>query len=195
MPRNQDTREHAPSTLVERDSDADLVSRAAALPLGPAYISASHRERRDDAPPLVVVVITRLVPDGTVLGCVAAVDRTCLGVRSAAVFEAMPREELEEVLLDLLADEQPFESCSAAFAQSVLYHGVDYARSLGFEPHPSFVEPLYGPRPERLLDTPYACAARPLYVAGPCDTIGEVVEQLERRVGAGNFGLAAVAHA
>ncbi len=34
--------------------------------------------------------------------------------------------------------------CELAVAQSIVYNALDYAASLGFEPHPDFPEPLFG---------------------------------------------------
>src|SRR5262245_715480 len=121
-------------------------------PLGPAWVSASWREEPGAVPPLVFVVMTRRAPDARLLAVVAAVDRTCVGGRSAAVFEPMWQAELDELLTALLQDEHPFEECETSLAQSILFHAIDYARSLGFELHPDldFAEPLFGPRPEEL---------------------------------------------
>jgi hypothetical protein len=52
------------------------------------------------------------------------------------------------------------------FAQSVIYHALDYANKLGFSPNRDFHEALVGPRPETLIATPWHNLDRPLYVRG-----------------------------
>lgn len=75
------------------------------------------------------------------------------------------------------------EDCDALFAQSVVFHAVEYAGRLGFAPNPDFHEALVGPRPAQLLATPWASLDRPLYAPGPDDNIGLVLLQLRQAVG------------
>jgi hypothetical protein len=72
-------------------------------------------------------------------------------------------------------------------AQSVVFHAIDYARSLGFEPHRDFVPGLLGERPAVLLETPLCRPERPLYVAGPHDDVDAITSRLEARLGPGGY--------
>jgi len=115
------------------------------------------------------------------------VDRTCLGVKNALVTDSVSQIALErwiERRADMLGDLEP---CELLVGQSVIYHAIDYARSLGFEPHRDFPEPIVGPRPLELLDTPYAHPSRPYYISGPSDDVAAIVAQLDSAVGRGNY--------
>jgi hypothetical protein len=184
MPRRQGDTDHDAESI---EFATSWLEDARTWPLGPAWVSASWRDEPGEVPPLVFVVLTRLAPDGRLMAAAAAVDRTCLGVRSAALFAPMPSGELEELLTALLRDEHPFEACDAELAQSILFHAIDYASALGFAPHPDFVESFYGPRLYPLMAVPCARPARPVYVAGPRDAVDDVVAHLERVVGSGNY--------
>jgi hypothetical protein len=83
-------------------------------------------------------------------------------------------------------------SCELAVAQSVVYNAVDYAKSLGFEPHEDFPDALFGPRPATLLDTPLAHPARPYWVRGPDDDVDEILGTLDESVGEGNYDVAMI---
>ena len=77
--------------------------------------------------------------------------------------------------------------CAPLFAQSVVFHAVDYAAALGFEPHHELDEELFGPRPLELIQTPHCRLARPIYIAGPHDDVARVRATLDDAVGAGNY--------
>jgi hypothetical protein len=68
-----------------------------------------------------------------------------------------------------------------------VFHAIDYARRLGFQPHPDHSAALFGARPEELQATPWHAAEKPYYVAGPFDDTPSIVDQLRATVGDGNF--------
>jgi hypothetical protein len=186
-------REAAKRRAVHRPSLADLsptsvLRQAAALPVGRCFVSADVEDASLEMPRLVSVVITRRSPVGIVVPAMALVDRTCLGVKNAFVAQPMVEAELDRFITNIgEAHEVGMKECDFLFAQSVVFHAVDYARSLGFEPHKDFPEILFGPRPEQLLDTPLARPSMPVYVAGPDDRAVDVVNRLEKAVGPNNF--------
>lgn len=165
-----------------------LVREAVAYPQGPAFISGDWADEDAAMPPLVTVIVTRVVPGGLVVPSIVLVDRTCLGVKNAFVARPMARSELAGFVAKIgEAFPRGMVPCELLVAQSVVYHALDYARALGFEPHPDFPEPLVGPRPEKLLDTPLAGRDRPFYVSGPDDDARRIVAHLEARLGKGGF--------
>jgi hypothetical protein len=83
------------------------------------------------------------------------------------------------------------EECSVLTAQSIVFHSIDYARSLGFSPHRDFPAQLFGPRPELLLDTPLSKPQKPYYVSGPRDNVSQIMAQLQGKMGEDNFNLLA----
>ena len=158
-----------------------LVRLASAAPFGPCWVSSALETGEEAMPSLITVVVTRNLPGGLLLPHVILVDRTCLGVKNALVAQPMDEDTVLAVLIR--RPEMPMSPCDLLVAQSVVYHAIDYARSLGFEPHRDFHPALIGKRPERLLDTPLAKPERPHFIAGPSDDAGRIMRQLERAIG------------
>jgi hypothetical protein len=168
-------------------STAALLKMAARLPFGPCFVSAGWEDTTEQTPALVTVVATRRSPQGVLIPAIALVDRTCLGVKDG--FVAQPITELElhgwlAPMREMHGDMLPVEP---KVIQSIVFHAIDFAHRLGFEPHKDFPEPIFGPRPETLLDTPLAGVDKPIYVAGPDDRAQAIVAQLHRVLGAGNY--------
>lgn len=165
-----------------------LVRAAAPLPHGPAFVSGGWRSADAMIPALVTVIVTRRAPGAILIPSLTLVDRTCLGVKSAFVAEPIPEVGLPAFLAGVEAlSADGFEACDVLLAQSIVFHAIDYARSLGFEPHPDFAAPLLGPRPTHLLDTPLARPTRPNFISGPKDDVLAILAQLLAAVGEGNF--------
>jgi hypothetical protein len=68
-----------------------------------------------------------------------------------------------------------------------VFHALDYASALGFEPHRDFKSALFGPRPEALENTPWSAPAKPIYVSGPHDNERVILQRLTMAVGADGF--------
>jgi hypothetical protein len=175
------------SLLGKPTSEDGLVRKAAQCPFGPAYVSHNWRDTDPDKG-LVTVLLTRRLPNGLLLLAVALVDRVCLGIKNGYTKEPMDEYGLREYLerMEEAHGGEP-EECSVLTAQSIVFHGIDYARSLGFSPHRDFPALLFGPRPELLLDTPLAKPQKPYYVSGPRDNVPQIMAQLQSKIGAGNF--------
>lgn len=171
-------------------SEASLVRKAATFPFGPSFISPEWQQADAALPSLVSVVVTRRAPNGMLVPALALVDRTCLGVKNGFVGKPVPASALQSFLGRLEDLHGSMEPCELDVAQSVVFHALDYARSLGFAAHPDFPAALFGPRPEKLLDTPLARPRRPYYVSGPDDDVELITEQLRSAVGS-NFDIAA----
>jgi hypothetical protein len=165
--------------------DVLLLGAAARSPMDSCYLSAGWDN--DEEPELVTAVVTRKLPDQRLVAGIALVDRTCLGIKDGYFDGPMTEEELEEYLDRVGEAHGGVDACSPEIAQSVVYHAIDYARKLGFEPHRDFPEKLFGPRPEKLMDTPWAAEERPLYVMGLRDDIERITATLDASVGAGNY--------
>jgi hypothetical protein len=165
-----------------------LVREAAGYPQGPAFLSGDWAEDDAKMPRLVTVVVTRSVPGGFVVPSIALVDRTCLGIKNAFVARPFAASQLPAFIAKIgQAMPEGMRPCELLTAQSIVYHALDYARALGFEPHEDFPEPLFGPRPERLLETPLAHLERPVYLSGPDDDVEDVIDQLDATVGKGKY--------
>ena len=121
--------------------------------------------------------------------CGYLVDTWCLGVKNTIGPQRMGPRELDAFKRQYFG---PWESegipVPLELARHLVLGAVDYARSLGFEPHPDFR------RAGRALgswDGPSSITfgrdGKPLYVNGPHDHPQRVLATLERAVGRGGF--------
>lgn len=157
-------------------------------PFGRCAISLGWKDE-ESLPELVTAVVTRALPDGTLLPVIALVDRTCLGVKNAFVAPPLAASDLEALLDEIGRPHGGWEASEPLVVQSLVFNAIDYARRLGFEPHPDFPAELFGPRPPELQKTPWHAAARPFCVASPDDDVVRIRARLTAAVGEGNFDL------
>lgn len=166
---------------------SSLIRAAVAWPIVGVHLGGNWRDLA--TPSLVGAMVTRKMPDGRLLVASALVDRTCLGVKDAFVMRPIDRLQYGRLLEQVAQGYDVLEEVPIEVLRSVVFHALDYAAALGFAPHEDFAESLFGPRPEALLDTPWANPEKPLYVPGPHDDVAAIVAKLEARVGKGGFEL------
>jgi len=142
------------------------------------------------------VVIARRQDEEHVLFANIEVDLYCLGVKDAFANASFTLSRFERELPKMCATKP--EKISIELAHEIVYGGLEYAKKLGFEPHPDFKRQMA----DLVLDPPdahprndgvvFGKDGKPLYVSGPYDdemTINRVVNTLKRSVGEGNFDL------
>jgi len=165
-----------------RPSDDELLARAGArAPFGPCFVSAGWDDL--EVARLVTLIVTRVIGPGQLLPHIVLVDRTCLGIKNAMTQAPTPEDELDELVETVGTPHGGMEECEPLFAQSVIYHALDYARKLGFAPNRDFHEALLSPRPETLIATPWHNLERPLYIRGPDDDYFRNIARLRQAVG------------
>jgi hypothetical protein len=140
------------------------------------------------------VVVAREHAPGKVLFCVCMIDLYCLGIKDCFAKADISRNAFERELPKMCAN-QPQE-CSVEFAHEMIYGGMEYAKTLGFDPHPDFINQMVNlvldppdahPRVENIE---FGKNGQPFYVAGPYDDerkINRVLNTLTRTAGEGNF--------
>jgi len=176
----------AKALAAKRPSPLELLVRSASrTELARCFVSAGWSEL--EMPALVQLLVTRPLPNGDVAAATVLVDRTCLGVKDAHVFGSVDLRVVDELVEGLAEVHGGMEECEPLFAQSVVFHALDYARSLGFSPHEDFVEELFGPRPEILVDTPWSKPSCPIYITGPRDDSRRILTRLTLAVGVDGF--------
>jgi hypothetical protein len=182
----EQTKKNARALATQKSKElARLARSAGSAAFGPCYVS----EGWDDltSPALVTVVVTRQLSTRHLVPAIALVDRTCLGVKNAFPREPMLEGEFEDLLDDIGTAHGGMVRCDPLFAQSIVFHAIDYARSLGFEPHPDFPAALFGPRPAELLPTAWHAPERPIYMSGPHDNAPVIMSRLREALGDGGF--------
>jgi hypothetical protein len=134
---------------------------------------------------LAAVLVARKHGWDKVSHCGYLVDAYCLGVKNAHGPEVDTEQELRRFR------EQYFGSYDAGYrqvpvelAQHLVFGARDYARGLGFEPHPDFAAaaPHLGDWSGRAAIT-FGRDGKPLYISGPYDDARKVIKTLEKNVG------------
>ena len=144
---------------------------------------------------LAAVLVARGHRHGKVSVCGYLADVYCLGVKNALGPEIMDDLRLRGFVGDFFSGyggdplEVPIE-----LAREVVFGSVEYARSLGFDPHPDFAaaEGHLGSWTGPGTIT-FGKDGKPLYITGPYDDPLPVIRTLERTAGRGNFEFLAVA--
>lgn len=144
---------------------------------------------------MVTVAAAREHGGSKVTVCGYLVDTYCLGVKNALGPRRLDRRKLPGFLGEFFsAYHAPPLAAPAELARNLVFGAVEYARALGFEPHPDFeacagrLGPWAGPSAIR-----FGCDGKPLFIAGPYDDAGNVIRTLEGSVGQGNFDFMVVA--
>lgn len=117
------------------------------------------------------------------------VDTYCLGVKNAMGPDAMTEPALREFMADFFGtyDAEPL-AAPLELACHLVFGAADYARGLGFEPHPDFAAaaevlgPWHGPS-----DITFGRDGVPTFIRGPYDNAGALERTLEKAVGKGNY--------
>jgi hypothetical protein len=141
-----------------------------------------------------VAFVLVAVPDGhnRLSMCGYLVDTWCLGVKNAMGPKRMTRYEFQTFKRHCYG---PWESegmpVQLEFARHLVFGAVDYARSLGFEPHPDFTlaRRALGSWEEPSAIT-FGRDGKPFYLNGPYEDPQRVLAALERAVGRGGFDFA-----
>jgi len=140
------------------------------------------------------VVIARFKSRGErVEAGIFLVDVFCLGVK-LAVYEDTVTLDYRHRIRDHYMTEFPMLEASPACARSLLEKAVEYARGLGFAPHPDYRQAarvLGGLQAGQCTqEFTFGHEGKPLYRRGPRETEAQsrrIVEHLHRRCGAGNY--------
>lgn len=167
-----------------RAASGEMLKRAKLGAMGPAWISKNYWSDEEKAS-LLTVILSRRVESG-ILPVFLLVDRTCLGIKGAFAGEIVSEDNA-----DWASGADPSDmalvKCDLLDAQSVVYHAIDYAKSLGFEPTAELDLKLLGERPSELRETRFCESLRPYYVSGSRDDVPRVLSQLNAKLGAGNY--------
>lgn len=126
----------------------------------------------------------------TVSVCGFLVDVFCLGVKNTNGPKTMDRRKLPDFTWAFFtswsnrAIPAPLE-----LARHVVFGAVDYARSLGFEPHPDFARgaALLGDWETGSSDVTFGQDGKPFYINGPHDDTYGTMAKLRKTVDKGNF--------
>lgn len=161
--------------------------KARTLPIGPCFATSEELDTG-----MFQIVVTREQPSGKYILAIYLIDPWCLGLKNT---DASPNREWEEVE-EMVRGMGERESSSLVevtypWVHAMVYGGIEYARSLGFEPHKDFQLSRYVLEPETAdIDTPeitFGKDGKPMFIAGPYDDSVRIMRILDRTVGSGNY--------
>jgi hypothetical protein len=117
------------------------------------------------------------------------VDVWCLGVKNALGPKGLDAGELSGFVEDYYTCfDAGYTKIPLDLARHIVWGAVGYAKGLGFRPHHDFgAAASYLGSLEEPCAIDFGCDGSPSYTQGPYDDARQVVETLERSVGAGNF--------
>ncbi len=140
---------------------------------------------------LACVAVARRYRPQRVSVCGYLVDKYCLGVKNALGPRVMNERDLPAFIRTFFSAFEEVGSPLAApldLARHLVWGAIDYARGLGFQPHPDFQPTAghLGPWRETSAIT-FGRDGKPLYMQGPYDDADAVLRTLAASVGEGNF--------
>jgi hypothetical protein len=148
-----------------------------------------HTEQHDRPGGLVAVLVARDAGRSRLTLCGYLVDVHCLGVKDVIGPQRMNAQQCDDFTRSFFCGfDLPPLAVPLDLAQDLVFGGIAYARTLGFEPAPDFEEvrehlgTWSGPSA-----ITFGRDGRPFYVQGPYDDADRIMRQLQRSAGAGRF--------
>jgi hypothetical protein len=162
------------------------IQHADDYPVEACYLNADWKEQG-----LARIVVTRSQENGKAMVGAFLVDIFCPGVKNTFCNEGLTRTQIEDELLPgFYQDEEPTR-VGINYAKEIICGAVDYAKSLGFEPHPDFELSRHVLGTEEFSRTRSlkfgGPEGKPLYIAGPDDDAATVLRKLRKRLGENGF--------
>jgi hypothetical protein len=186
-------RDHAEEAYLEKARSGELQPvQACLVNQGAAQrLLTQKRSKKSQGPEgLCQVIVARQDHNRLLVGSYL-VDHWCLGVKDLITPRKMGTREFQLFVESCEGRfEEPFVEITLEQAQAIVYGAVDYARSLGFEPHRDFntkTQIHLGLRPETLISIEFGKDGQPFFICGPNDNADRVIKMLRASVGEGNF--------
>jgi hypothetical protein len=140
---------------------------------------------------LAIAAVARRHRPQRVSVCGYLIDTYCLGVKNAVGPRIMNDRDLPSFLdtfFGAIQEGEPPLQVPLELARHLVCGAVDYARGLGFEPHPDYAATAaHLGAWEGASAITFGCNGTPMYVSGPHDNPRSVIRTLTRTVGEGNF--------
>jgi hypothetical protein len=141
------------------------------------------------------LVVTRRIPNGDIAMSAFVIDVFCLGVKDA-MFMVLPESEYEHKIKGRMsaAGDRGFEKLHQTCAKKLLNGVADYAKELGFAPHPDYknAKEIFGIIDASVCPVKYTYGkeGKPFYMNGPYESpadIQRIINTLTEKCGADGF--------
>lgn len=169
---------------VESPAKVVRMMQAQAWPVLEAWIAGDLKKQG-----IANVYMARRGPHDQVAGAIFLVDVFCLGVKDVVVYLG-PEWNWKDRLQTQRERGQNLEKISPEAVRKLVEGAVQYARSLGIEPHRDYLNaaPIFGNLDAANCSTEFVfgCDGKPRFITGPFDTaerVQKILNILESRVG------------
>jgi hypothetical protein len=141
------------------------------------------------------LVVTRRIPNGDIAMSAFVIDVFCLGVKDA-MFMILPESEYEHKIKVRMSatGNRGFEKLHQTCAKKLLDGLVDYAKELGFTPHPDYknANEIFGNIDAGACPVKYTYGkeGKPFYMNGPYESpadIERILNTLTKKCGTDGF--------
>lgn len=160
-----------------------VMQRGRTYPIVECWIGKNWKEVGESS----IMIIRKMGGDKYAIG-VYLVDIFCLGVKDC-FYLIKPDFEKEE-LVEQSKSADNMVLIDADLAQNIIYGAVEYAEDLGFKPHKDFAVAQYlldDVEELEYIEVEFGRNGKPLFIAGPHDNVGLIMNTLNRTVGEGNY--------
>ncbi len=165
----------------------DIVRNARSFPILECWI---NEDWQTGTLGLVQVLVARQQADETICFGFYLVDKFCLGLKNSLAHTGYRLARYQAEAQHMFTHATPVK-CPPELAHQMIYGAIEYAAKFGFSPEHGFELTQYILAPRGELEEPYDISygkdGKPFFVAGPRDNAKEIVKQLERTAGPGNF--------
>ncbi|MEI7997010.1 MAG: hypothetical protein WCH01_19110 [Methylococcaceae bacterium] len=141
------------------------------------------------------LLVTRRIANGDIAMSAFIIDVFCLGIKDA-MFTVLPESEYENRIKGSMVatGDRSFEKLHQTCAKKLLDGLVDYAKALGFAPHPDYknANELFGNIDASVCPVKYTYGkkGKPFYMNGPYESsadIERIINTLTKNCGADGF--------
>lgn len=169
-------------------SSPAVIRRAREFPVLECWISDDWK---NETPGLVQIIVARQQPDDSICFGVYLVDKLCLGLKNTFARANFTHDRYERELQLTFTNMEPV-ACPPELAYQMIYESIDYAAKFGFTPHKDFelTQNMLAPRGEFKATHKLKFGqknGKPLFILGPHDNADEILKQLEKTAGPGNY--------
>jgi len=162
----------------ETSREYRLITHARTWPIYECLINESW-----DGCGMANILLSRKQPDGNIVFGAYLMDIYCLGLKDT-FYNINQTSSGYMKMIDGLDKREKMIDCSFSLAHTIIYKGIEYARSIGFEPHKDFIKTrliLEEPTDvEWSDDVEFGIDGKPVYISGPNDDGEKILRKLEK---------------
>jgi hypothetical protein len=139
---------------------------------------------------LVQILLARQQPNRKICCGSYLIDQYCLGLKDTFAKTNVSPDRYQE-LHEKMDSRQKMTTCPIELAHQMIYASLDYAAQFGFEPQSDWTQSQYLLEPRGELEEPYQLTfgkdGKPFFISGPYDNVEQIIKQLDKTAGPGNY--------